>query len=68
MAFGEIDPWHHKIWHRIQEGVRAKNLEAAILFVDFSKALWLPTQREDGANTYRVWSPQRNSRSHTYTL
>ena len=39
MAFREIDPRHQILTIRqIQEGVRAKNLEATILFVDFSKA------------------------------
>ena len=34
MAFEEIDPRRHKFWLR----VRAKNLEATILFVDFAMA------------------------------
>ena len=40
MALGEIDPRHHKFLtiRRFLEGVRAKNLAATILFVDFSKA------------------------------
>ena len=40
MSFGEIDPKTSQILiiHRILEGVRAKNLEATILFVDFTKA------------------------------
>ena len=38
MVFREIDPWQILIIRRILEGVRAKNLEATILFVDSSKA------------------------------
>ena len=40
MASEEIDPWPHKILtiRRILEGVRAKNLQATLLFVDFTKA------------------------------
>ena len=38
MAFGEIDPRHHKFWRWILEGEHAKNLKAILLFVNFSKA------------------------------
>ena len=40
MLFGETDPRRHKFLtiRRILEGVRAKNLEATMLFVDFSQA------------------------------
>ena len=40
MASGEIDPRYHKFLtiRRILEGVRAKNQQATILFVDFTKA------------------------------
>ena len=43
MASGGIDPWRYKFSQilticRILEGVRAKNLEATIFFVDFTKA------------------------------
>ena len=40
MAFGEIDPRHHKFCLSVElyEGVLVKNLEAIILFVNFSKA------------------------------
>ena len=38
MAFGEIDPHQILTIRQILEGVRTKNLEATILFVDFSKA------------------------------
>ena len=40
MAFEEIYPRPHKYWliHTILEGVRAKSLQATILFVDFTKA------------------------------
>ena len=38
MASEEIDPRPHKYWLAVEflEGVRAKNLEATILFVDFT--------------------------------
>ena len=49
---------------QILEGVRAKNLEATILFVDFAKAFDSYTQRKDGANTTRLRPTQRNRRSH----
>ena len=41
MAFGESDSRHHTFLtiRRILENVPAKNLEATILFIDFSKAL-----------------------------
>ena len=38
---GEINPWLHKFWlsiYQIIEGVRAKNQEATMLFVNFDKA------------------------------
>ena len=40
MASEEIDPQLHKYWtiRRILEGVPAKNLQATLLFVDFTKA------------------------------
>ena len=40
MAFGEIDPRHHKFWLSVEflKLYSQKNLEATILFVDFSKA------------------------------
>ena len=40
MAFGEINPWHHKFLtiHQILEDVCSKNLEATISFIDFSQA------------------------------
>ena len=39
MASEEIDPQPHKYWpyRRILEGVRAKNLQATLLFVNFTK-------------------------------
>ena len=39
MAFGEIDPRHRKFWLsiRILKGIHAKNTEATLIFVDFSK-------------------------------
>ena len=38
-VFGEINPQHQILTlHQILEIVRAKNLEATTLFVDFSKA------------------------------
>ena len=52
---------------RILEGVRVKNLEATILFVDFSKAL-NSIHREDGANTTRPRPTQRNRRSHNNAI
>ena len=44
--------------HRILEGVRAKNFEATIFFVEFH------TQRKDGANNTRLQPTKRNRRSH----
>ena len=40
MAFGEIDPRRHKFWLSIEflKVHAQKNLEATILFVDFTKA------------------------------
>ncbi len=40
MASEELDPQPHKILtiRRILEGVRAKNLQATLIFVDFNKA------------------------------
>ena len=38
MASEEIDPRPHKYSCRILEGVGAKNLQVALLFVDFTKA------------------------------
>ena len=40
MASEEIDPQPHKYWpfRRMLGGVRAKNLQATLLFVDFTKA------------------------------
>ena len=40
MAFREIGPRYHKFWLSVEflEGIRAKNLDTAILFVNFSKA------------------------------
>ena len=39
---------------RILEGVRAKNLQAPILFIDFTKAFDFHSQRKDWANATRV--------------
>ena len=55
------------IIHRILEGVRAKYLQAIILFVDFTKA-FDSIQRKDGANTTRLRPTKRNHRSHNDTI
>ena len=44
-------------------GVRTKKSGATILFIEFSRVIWLQTLREDGANTSRLRSTQRNRRS-----
>ena len=49
--------------YRILEGVRVKNLEATILFVDFAKAFEY-TQRKNEANTTHLRPTQRNCCSH----
>ena len=55
--------------HWILEGVRAKNLQATILFVDFTKqGLWPHSQRKDGANSTRLRPTKRNHRSHNDVL
>ena len=40
MASEEIDPWPHKYWPSVEslKAYRQKNLQATILFVDFTKA------------------------------
>ena len=48
-------------------GVRAKNLVATLLFVDFTKALD-SIHREDGANTPSLQSTQRDHCSHNDAL
>ena len=53
---------------RILEGVRTKNLQATILFVNFTKTFWFHTQREDRANSTRIRSTKRNRSSHNDSL
>ena len=49
---------------RILEDVRAKNLEATILFV----GLWIHSQGKDGANATRLRPTKRKRRSHNDAL
>ena len=54
---------HILIIRRSLEGVRLKNLEATVLFVDVAKAFH-SIHREDEANTTRLRPNQRNCRGH----
>ena len=49
---------------RILEGVRAKNLQATILFVDFTKALDFIHREENGTNSTSIRHTKRDRRSH----
>ena len=48
----------------ILEGVRAKNLEATILFFWIYQGLWLHSQRKDGANSTGLRPTKINRRCH----
>ena len=52
---------------RILEGVRAKNLQATLLFVDFTKAFDY-IQREDGTNPTSIRPTRRNRSSNNDSL
>ena len=54
--------------HRIIEGVRTKNLQATLLFVDFSKVFHLIHRGKLEKYFYNQWSPQRNRCSHNDAL
>ena len=45
---------------RILEGVRAKNLQATLLFVDFTKAFDSTHRGENGTNPTSIWPTKRN--------
>ena len=49
---------------RILERVREKKTWGNTIIRRFLQSIWLHTQREDGANTTRLWPLQRNRRSH----
>ena len=53
---------------RILEGVRAKNLQATLLFVDLYQGLRFHTQREDGANPTSLRPTKRNRSSDNDSL
>ena len=53
--------------HRILEGVWAKNLQATLLFVDFTKA-FDSIHREDGTNPTSIWHTKRNRSSNNDSL
>ena len=46
-----------------QKAFEQKNLKTTLLFVDFSKAVD-SIQKDDGVNTYRLWTLQRNRSSY----
>ena len=53
---------------RILEGVRAIKPRGNNIICRLRQGLWLHTQREDGANTNRLRTTQRNRRSHNDVL
>ena len=64
MAFEEIDPWHHKFWLSNSRRCPCKKPWGNTLIHRHLQGIWLHTQRENGANTFRLWPPQRNHCSH----
>ena len=57
-----------QIWQFIESWeLVQKNLEVTLVCI-FLQGIWLHTQREDGADTSSVWSPQRNCHNHNDVL
>ena len=59
---------HILIFRRILEGIGAKKLQATLLFVDFTKALDLQTQKEKGINPTSIRPNKRYRSSNKYSL
>ena len=65
----EINPWHHKFWLSIKFlKVFMKNPQGNTIIWRLLQDIWLHTQREDGANTSHLRSPQRNYCSHNNVI